>query len=79
MKQKADLTKALKRAKRKIRFFKIKLFFLITLPVAVITIGQAVIREYSKVKIRQAAGAVSPKNLSDSKMSAPDRTSQEIF
>lgn len=66
MKQKTNLTKTLKRAKRKIRFFKIKLFLLITLPVAVITIGQAVVKEYSKAKIRQAAGSVNKKNPPDS-------------
>ncbi len=75
MKRKPNLTKTLKRAKRKIRFFKIKIFLLITLPVAVVTIGQAVVKEYSKAKIRQAARSVSPKNLSDSKESAQDRTS----
>lgn len=66
MKQKTNLAKTLKRAKRKIRFFKIKLFLLITLPVAVITIGQAVVKEYSKAKIRQAAGSVNKKNPPDS-------------
>ena len=66
MKQKPNLAKTLKRAKRKIRFFKIKLFLLITLPVAVITIGQAVVKEYSKAKIRQAAGSVNKKNPPDS-------------
>lgn len=75
MKQKTNLTKALKRTKRKIRLFKIKLFLLITLPVAVITIGQAVVKEYSKAKIRQAAGSVSPKSLSASKASSPEQTS----
>lgn len=66
MKQKTNLAKTLNRAKRKIRFFKIKLFLLITLPVAVITIGQAVVKEYSKAKIRQAAGSVNKKNPPDS-------------
>ncbi len=75
MKQKTKLAKTLKRTKRKIRLFKIKLFLLITLPVAVITIGQAVIKEYSKAKIRQAAGSVDPKNLSAPKASSSDQTS----
>ncbi len=75
MKQKANFTKTLKRTKRKIRLFKIKLFLLITLPVAVITIGQAVVKEYSKAKIRQAVRSVSPENLSASKASPPDQTS----
>lgn len=75
MKQKTNFAKTLKRTKRKIRLFKIKLFLLITLPVAVITIGQAVIKEYSKAKIRQAAGSVSPKNPPASKASSPDQTS----
>jgi len=75
MKQKANFTKTLKRTKRKIRLFKIKLFLLITLPVAVITIGQAVVKEYSKAKIRQAVRSVSPENLSASKASQPDQTS----
>ena len=75
MKQKTKLAKTLNRTKRKIRLFKIKLFLLITLPVAVITIGQAVIKEYSKAKIRQAAGSVDPKNLSAPKASSSDQTS----
>lgn len=58
MKTQNPFPKALKNAKRKLKLLKLKFFLLVTLPVAVITIGRAVIKEYSKIKIRQAASSV---------------------
>ena len=48
----------IKKAKKQVKGLKIKLFLLYTLPVCVVTLAQAVIKEYSKIKIRQAATAV---------------------
>lgn len=59
-KSKRSFSRTMKQLERKIKLFKIKIFLLITLPVAVITIGQAVIREYTKIKMRQLASSVKP-------------------
>ena len=48
----------IKKAKKQVKGLKIKLYLLYTLPVCVVTLAQAVIKEYSKIKIRQAATAV---------------------
>jgi len=55
MKSGKKLPKALKKYKRKLTVLKVKLFLFITLPIAIITIGHAVIKEYSKIKLRQIA------------------------
>ena len=55
--QKSPLTLRMDRLNREIRTLRIKLFLLITLPVAVVTIGQAVLKEYTKIRVRQAASA----------------------
>lgn len=54
-KQKSPLQKKMKQVKKKIRFVKAQIFLLITLPIAIVTIGRAVLKEYVKVKVRQAA------------------------
>lgn len=59
-KSKRSFSRTMKQLERKIKLFKIKIFLLITLPVAVITIGQAVIREYTKIKMRQLVSSVKP-------------------
>lgn len=51
----AALAKKIKKAKRKVRLFKLRIFLLITLPIAVVTVGRAVLHEYVKVKVKKAA------------------------
>lgn len=58
MKSRNPFSKTVKDARRKLKFLKIKIFLFLTLPAAIITIGQAVIKEYSKIKIRQIASSV---------------------
>lgn len=45
----------IKKVKKQIKSLKIKLFLLYTLPVCIVTLAQAVIKEYTKIKVRQAA------------------------
>lgn len=54
------LTARLYKAQKKIKWLKIRLFLLFTLPIAVVTIGHAVIREYVRIRVRQAARKDSP-------------------
>lgn len=49
------LAEKIYRAQKKMRWLKIRLFLLFTLPVTVVTIGNAVFKEYVKVRVRQAA------------------------
>lgn len=60
MKSKSDFAKKIKRMKRRILFLKIRAFLLIILPIGIVTVGQAVIKEYSRIKIRKLAGSVKP-------------------
>lgn len=53
-------SKKLKQYKKNLKFLKIKFFLLITLPLAIVTIGQAVIKEYTKIKVRQLASHAKP-------------------
>lgn len=65
MKSKKNQTafaKTLARTKRRLLFLKIRLFLLITLPIGIITIGHAVLKEYTKIKIRKAAQTAAPKS-----------------
>lgn len=52
---KNPLAEKLYRAQKKMRWLKIRLFLLFTLPIAVVTIGQAVLKEYIRIRVRQAA------------------------
>lgn len=58
MKSKSSFSKTVRQWERKVKFFKFKLFLFLTLPAAIITIGQAVIKEYTKIKMRQLASSV---------------------
>ena len=49
------LAEKIYRAQKKMRWLKIRLFLLFTLPITVVTIGNAVFKEYVKVRVRQAA------------------------
>lgn len=50
------------KAQKKMKWLKIRLFLLFTLPIAVVTIGHAVIREYVRIRVRQAAHTQSKGN-----------------
>ncbi len=52
---KTSLLKRIKKWNRDLRFLRIKLVLLITLPIAIISIGDAVIKEYTRIKLREAA------------------------
>lgn len=63
-------TLKLHQAQRKMRWMKIRLFLLITLPIAIIAIGKAVLKEYIRICVRQAVEnqeAPDPKNNSGNK------------
>lgn len=49
------MTQRIHKLKRRARFFQIKLFLFITLPVAIAAIGRAVLKEFIKIRVRQAA------------------------
>lgn len=55
----------LHQTQKKVRWLKIRLFLLFTLPIAVITIGKAVLKEYIRIRIRQAAGRQKAPDLQD--------------
>lgn len=57
-KKKGPFALQIKKAKKQIKGLKIKLFLLYTLPVFVVTLAQAVIKEYGKIKARQIAMSV---------------------
>lgn len=44
------LRRALKKASRRMKILKIKFYVLILLPIGLITVGQAVLKEYRRVK-----------------------------
>ena len=44
-----------KGAKWKLRLLKLRITLLVTLPIAVVVIGHAVLKEYVKVKVKKAA------------------------
>lgn len=54
-KKKGPFAAQIKKAKKQMKGLKIKLFLLYTLPVFVVALAKAVIDEYSKIKVRQAA------------------------
>lgn len=47
----------IKKAKKQIKGLKIKLFLLYTMPVFVVSLAQAVIKEYGKIKVRKIASS----------------------
>lgn len=49
-------TRKLHQTQRKLRWLKIRLFLLFTLPIVILTIGRAVLKEYIRIRVRQAAG-----------------------
>lgn len=57
-KKQGPITLQVNKAKKQIKSLKIKLFLLYTLPVFVVTLAQAVIKEYAKIKVREAASSV---------------------
>ena len=54
-KKKGPFTAQIKKAKKTVKGLKIKLFLLYTLPVFIVALAKAVIDEYGKIKVRQAA------------------------
>lgn len=54
-KKKGPFAAQIKKAKKTVKGLKIKLFLLYTLPVFIVALAKAVIDEYGKIKIRQAA------------------------
>lgn len=54
-KKKGPFAPQIKKVKKQVKSLKIKLFLLYTLPIFVLTLAKAVIDEYGKIKIRQAA------------------------
>lgn len=54
-KKKGPFAVPIKKAKKKIKGLKIKLFLLYTLPVFIVALAKAVIEEYTKIHTRQAA------------------------
>ena len=54
-KKKGPFAPQIKKIKRTIKSLKIKLFLLYTLPVCIVTLAQAVLKEYAKIKTREAA------------------------
>lgn len=52
----------IRKIKKSARRYKIKFFLLITLPVTIITLGQAVLKEYIRIRVRQAAAGSHPKS-----------------
>ena len=54
-KKKGPFAAQIKKTKKQIKGLKIKLFLLYTLPVFVVALAKAVIDEYGKIKVRQAA------------------------
>ncbi len=55
---KRSLRKRVKKWNRKFRSLKIKIVLLIILPVAIICIANAVIKEYTKIKLKETAVSV---------------------
>ena len=54
-KKKGPFAPQIKKIKKQVKWFKIKLFLLYTLPVCIVALAKAVIEEYGKIKARQAA------------------------
>ena len=54
-KKKGPFAAQIKKAKKTVKGLKIKLFLLYTLPVFIVALAKAVIEEYGKIKVRQAA------------------------
>ena len=54
-KKKGPFAAQIKKTKKQIKGLKIKLFLLYTLPVFIVALAKAVIDEYGKIKVRQAA------------------------
>lgn len=54
-KKKGPFAAQIKKAKKTVKGLKIKLFLLYTLPVFIVALAKAVIDEYGKIKVRQAA------------------------
>lgn len=54
-KKKGPFAPQIKKAKKQVKGLKVKLFLLYTLPVFLVTLAQAVLKEYGRIKIRQAA------------------------
>lgn len=57
-KKKGPFDTQIRKVRKQIRGFKIKLFLLYTLPVFIAALAQAVIKEYTKIKVRQAASSI---------------------
>ena len=57
-KKSSPFDQKIKLAKKQVKNLKIKFFLLYTLPVFIISLGQTVWKEYSHIKIRQAASSV---------------------
>lgn len=57
-KKSSPFDQKIKLAKKQVKNLKIKFFLLYTLPVFIISLGQVVWKEYSRIKVRQAASSV---------------------
>ena len=64
-KPKNPFQKKMKQLRWKARFLKVKLFLLITLPIAIVTIGRAILKEYVRVKVKKAAAEERPEAAPD--------------
>lgn len=54
-KKKGPFAARIKKTRKQIKGLKIKLFLLYTLPVFIVALAKAVIEEYGKIKMKQAA------------------------
>lgn len=54
-KKSSPFDQKIKHAKKQVKNLKFKFFLLYTLPVFIISLAQAVWKEYSRIKVRQAA------------------------
>ena len=54
-KKKGPFDSQIKKVKKTVKGWKIKLFLLYTLPICILTLAKAVLQEYGKIRTRQAA------------------------